>query len=50
MAILLVAFAYAEDIARTLRTNTQDNNDPDNFMNIRRIKGIPDLCNRLGLC
>jgi outer membrane protein len=37
IAILLVAFsscAYAADIARTLRTNTQDNNDPDNFIEI----------------
>ncbi len=35
VAILLVAFsssAYAADIARTLRTNTQDNNSPDNFI------------------
>lgn len=37
VTILLVAFssfAYAADIARTLRTNTQDNNDPDNFIEI----------------
>ena len=37
VTILLVAFssfAYAADIARTLRTNTQDNNEPDNFIEI----------------
>lgn len=37
MAILLIAFssfAYAADIARTLRTSTQNNNDPDNFIEI----------------
>ena len=37
VTILLVAFSsfsYAADIARTLRTNTQDNNDPDNFIEI----------------
>lgn len=37
VTILLVAFssfAYAADIARTLRTNTQDSNDPDNFIEI----------------
>ena len=37
VAILFVAFssfAYASDIARTLRTNTQDSHDPDNFIEI----------------
>jgi outer membrane protein len=37
VAILIVAFssfAFATDIARTLRTNTQDNSEPDNFVEI----------------
>ena len=37
VAIVLIAFssfAYSADIAHTLRANTQDNNDPDNFIEI----------------
>ena len=37
ITILFIAFssfAYAADIVRTLRTNTLDNNDPDNFVEL----------------
>lgn len=37
IAILFFAFSpssYSADITRTLRTNSQDNNDPDNFLEI----------------
>ncbi|MFT4653570.1 MAG: outer membrane protein [Patiriisocius sp.] len=37
VAIVFIAFsslAYSADIAHTLRANTQDNNDPDNFIEI----------------
>jgi outer membrane scaffolding protein for murein synthesis (MipA/OmpV family) len=37
IAILTIAFssfAFSADIARTLRTNSQDNNDPDNFLEV----------------
>jgi outer membrane scaffolding protein for murein synthesis (MipA/OmpV family) len=32
--IAFSSFAYAADIVRTLRTNTLDNNDPDNFVEL----------------
>jgi len=32
--MIISSFANAADIARTLRTNSQDNNDPDNFLEV----------------
>lgn len=34
LTMLISSFANAADIARTLRTNSQDNNDPDNFLEV----------------
>ena len=34
LTLVFSSFANAADIARTLRTNSQDTNDPDNFLEI----------------
>jgi outer membrane scaffolding protein for murein synthesis (MipA/OmpV family) len=34
LTVFFSSFANAADIARTLRTNSQDNNDPDNFLEV----------------